>query len=82
MMYWDEGDTIITVRLSHNSYVCRIAYASFSLGYGMDVPPLDLVGVPKPSYHRCRIVFDCDKTFLLDVWTEVNLADPSEDPCQ
>ena len=60
-----------------DDYVCRVAYATFSLGYGKDVPPLtrwEFLNTPT----RLRIVPDCDRNFLLDMWTEVKLAGPSE----
>ena len=77
-MFWDTGDVITSIMLTRSSYVFRIAYASFSLGYGKGIPPLGLPGGSKPSYRRRRIVPGCDRNFLLDVWTEVNLADSSE----
>ena len=77
-LYWETGDVVTTAELPQDDYVCRVAYASFSLGYGRSVPPLGLLVILKPSYHRHHPVPDCNLDFLFDVWAEVDLADPSE----
>ena len=66
------------------NYIYRLPYTCFSLFYGQDVPPtpLGLLRVSKPFCHRYRIIPDCDKTFLLDMWTKINLADSSENSGQ
>ena len=41
---------------------------------------MSLSGVSKQSYLRHHIIPDCGSAFLLDVWTKVDLVDPSENP--
>ena len=60
----------------------RLIYTCFSLGYGQDVPPLDLLCVSKPSYHRYCITPYCDSIFSQGMRTEIDLADSSEDTGQ
>ena len=55
----------------------RVAYAYFFLIYGQDIP-LGLPRASEPSYHRHRIIPDSDPTFLFDVRTTFDLADPPE----
>jgi len=54
----------------------------FSLGYGQDIPPLCLLCVSKPSYHRYHITPYRDRTPLLGMWTTINPADASENSGQ
>ena len=56
----------------------RVSYAYLSLGFGMDIPPLRFLGVFKHSCLRHHIIPDRDRSFLLDVWTEVELVDALE----
>jgi len=65
-----------------SAWMCWLAYASFSFVFGKDIPPLSLLGVSKYSHLRRRSILHCDKAFLLDVWTKVNLADYSENSGQ
>ena len=63
-------------------YIFRLPYTCLSLFYGQDVPSLGFLRVSKPSCHRYRIIPYCDRTFLLDMWAKINLADSSENSGQ
>ena len=59
--------TVIEAGLDH--WVYRIAYSTFSLGFGKDIPPLRLVGVLKPP--TTDIFF-----FLTVIWFSYLMCGP------